>query len=867
MKYKTIRAILKLVLAECRGSRQMLIFFVICIGIGVGAVMSVKSFSVNIAGSIQKESKSLIASDLEIRGSWPLSNAEIRSVKQLADGNVQFQTVVQLNGMALIEAAENRPESSILVELKAVPEDYPYYGKMEVSPQSPFQELLLGNSALVEESFLIKNEMQIGDFFQLGESRLRIKGTIKKEPDRAISVFSFGPRIMISRKILDQTKLIQPGSRVRYKTKIKIPDGLEVGPLTETLKKSLSGSGMTVQSYKQAQPALRETIKRFELFLVSVGVIALLVGGVGVAMITGAFLQLKVKNIAILKCLGARSSQVLSVYLGQVLLLGLIGSLLGIAGGFGIQDVISSGVNRYFNISITHQWDWKPALEAFSLGMIATLIFSLWPLLRARRTSPAKLLRWDDENQSVSSTELNPVHNKGLFKRMKQAAFDPDRMIAAVVMVSGLILMTFWQAGSLRGGFIFFSGIVGAATILVLVTKMVLKLLKKLPKAKSITRRYGISNLYRPNSQATSIVTAIGVGIMLILTVRLIQSDLLDFINKRSPVDAPNFFFIDIQPDQEESFKKAVKKIPSARLTDMVPIVRSRLHALSGKPIKEMEFENERTRRFFNREFVLTYSDSLPEDNKVVEGEWWGKTEKSFPVVSVEKDVAKTFGISLGSEVTLSIQGMFITAKVTSLRSVNWNNRRTNFYMIFSPGSLKDMPYSFVATVQVPGEDELELQTSVVKSLPNVSAINTRQIMVRAQEVLNRVSLLVRMLSVFTIATGLVILSGAIASTKFRRMREAAVLKTLGATKKTIALILGYEYFLLGLIAGGVGSLLSVLFSYVIDEYLVNLDWVFRPFPVIAAVVATAFLVLAVGLLSSWNILNNKPLQTLRHEG
>ena len=867
IKSTTITAILKLVLAECRGSWQRLFFFMICIAIGVGAMMSVKSFSANVADSIDREAKSLIASDIEIRGSWPLTNEELSAVKQLADGQVLIQTVVELKAMALIDTIEKQPDSSMLVELKAVPKHYPYYGNVIVTPEIPFQELLQDNSALVEESFLLKNQLQTGDYFKLGEKRLRINGVIKREPDRGINIFNLGPRVMISLETLDKTELIQQGSRVRYRTQIKIPEGVEIKPLIKKLKNSFDNTGTTIKSYRQVQPVLQESIKRFELFLGSIGVIALLIGGVGIAMIARTFLKLKLTNVAILKCLGGQTTHIFSVYLLQAMLLGLMGSLLGIAGGFCLQWFIPTGISQYFNVSITPQWAWMPALEALSLGIITTFIFSLGPLLEVRRTPPARLLRQQDETDERYdiSSESKSLKNKLRLKLKSYSTCYPDRFFSVLILVLGLLVITFWQAASLKAGLLFFSGIIGAIAILLSITLGIIKLLKKINRFKKLSIRYSLSNLYRPHSQATSIVTAIGVGVMLILTVQLIQYDLLDFINKSSPDDAPNFFFIDIQPDQAKRFQNIIKEIPAARLTGLIPIIRSKLYAVAGKPIKEMTIDNVRTKRFFNREFVLTYTDTLPEENTVIKGEWWGKSTKNIPGISIEIDAAKTLGVSLGSQLTLKIQSVPITATVTSIRKVNWNNRRTNFYMILSPGSLDSVPYNFVGTVQIPKKNELELQTLVVESLPNVTAINTRQIITAIQEVLNRISVLVRALSVFTIATGLVILSGAIASTKFRRMKEAAILKTIGATKKTIAAILGYEYMVLGFISGGVGSLLSIVFSYGIDEYLVRLDWKFRPVLIIIAIAVTVFIVWSVGILSSWKILNNKPLQTLRH--
>lgn len=829
--------------------------------------MSVKSFSENVAGSIERESKSIIASDIEIKGSWPLTREERNIVKEIAGEQALIQTVIELKAMTLIDAAEERPASSMLVELKAVPGNYPFYGKILVSPDTPFQELLQENNALVEGNFLLKSGLKIGGFFLLGESRLRISGTIKHEPDRGISFFNLGPRVMISSKTLDKTGLIRKGSRVRYKTRIKIPDDIVAEHLVKKIKKGLADTGMSIESHRQARPALRESIKRFESFLGSIGVIALLVGGIGVAMITRTFLELKIINVAILKSLGAQTYQIFSIYLIQALFLGLMGSLLGITGGFFLQWLVPAGVSKYFNVPISPRWLWTPALVALTLGMVTSFIFSLGPLLKTRSIPPARLLRRDIKERGPSFlTELEGGKIKRLFKLCNFNVFKSDQCLAIAVLGVGLLVITFWQAGSFKNGAIFFSGVVGAAGILIFISRGIIKVLKILPKPKSIAGRYGLSNLYRPHSQATPVIVALGVGVMLVLTVHLIQSDLLDYIHDNTPDNAPDFFFIDIQPDQVQRFKNIFKTKSEARLTDLTPIIRSRLYAVGSKPISEMTFDNARTKRFFNREYVLTYTNTLPEENTIIEGVWWEKTVEKFPRVSIEADAAETLGVSLGSQLTLNIQGDLLTATVTSLRQVNWNNRRTNFFMILSPESLDGLYYNFIATARVPEKDELELQTALVKTLPNVTAINTRNILVSVREVLDRLAFFVRALSLFTIATGLIILSGAIASTKFRRAMEVAVLKTIGATKGIIAVILSVEYLLLGMIAGGVGSFLSVLFSYGIGKYLIKLDWSFRPFPIIIGMVTTTLLVWLVGLMSSWDIINNRPLQTLRHE-
>jgi len=379
-----------------------------------------------------------------------------------------------------------------------------------------------------------------------------------------------------------------------------------------------------------------------------------------------------------------------------------------------------------------------------------------------------------------------------------------------------------------------------------------------------MTRRYGMSNLRRPNNQATAIITCLGMGIMLILTVRLVQMDMLEMLNKNTEMSPPNYFFIDIQHDQKQTFINTLDRVTPEAERTLTPLVRSRLHSIDDKLIANWEYKDKKREEWFiNREFVLTYmAGPPPKDNEVIEGKWWGDGKNAE--VSLEEDAAKRLHAKIGSQLTIDIQGILISATVTSIRKVNWRNMRTNFYMIYSPAALADAPLTYVATVNVPDHKELELQHAVVEALPNITALSTRDIVNTLEATIARLTTLVDFMSGFAIAAGLFILSGSIASTKFRRLRESAILKILGARRKVVTSILGIEYATLGVIAALVGVGLAQGLSWAVMKYMIKSDWHVQPATMVWAFWFAVLITVATGILSSLDVIRNKPLKTIR---
>ena len=847
----SILQLFSLALAESRGAWRRFIFFIVCIAIGVGAIMTVKSFSSLINTAIQGESKGLLAADIEIKGRWEQNLDDIKFQKTALPPETKFQFIKELHAMALYSET-NGGNASLLVELKSVPAQapfYPMYGSIESTPSHPLKNMLADYGAVVDPAFLLRTNLKIGNSFQLGKARVRIHGTITKEPDRITRAFSIGPRVFVSHTTLNKANLIQVGSRVKYRTLIRLPKTIQLENALIILEKGLTDKSLSLRSYKDMESSINNSIERMGQYLKALGIIALLMGGIGVAMIIRTFMAQKLDTIAILSCLGASPRLVLRIYFLQSLLLGFLGSLIGVLLGYGIQFLLPSKLSKLTSLNLEPEFYWAPALHSFSLGMVTTILFCTLPLLRARKTKPLRLFRRNFEEEELSLGTLWERRTFGFL---------------FVFIITAIVV---WQAGSIKHGIIFILALGISGLLLTGFAVLLIKGLKQLPSSVVMLRHYGLTNLHRPNNQTCSIVTCLGMGIMLVLTVRLVQMDMIAMLKENKEINPPNYFFIDIQSDQTETFTKTLDLIAPKAERTLTPLIRSKFYGIDERLAKNWPYKNKRKEEWFiTRNFVTTImkGGDLPKDNVITEGVWWQKKDAMIPQISLEEDAAERLGAKIGSQLTMDIQGIKITAPVTSIRKVNWRNMRTNFYMIFSTGALEDAPITYVATVNVPESKELELQHAVVNALPNITALSTRDIVNTIEGVVNNLKTLVDFMSAFTIIAGLIILSGSVASTKYRRLKESAVLKILGAKRNKIAGILGVEYATVGVLASIIGVGLSSGLSWAVMKYLVKAPWHPRFDVMLWTLVLSIFLTTFTGIISSMDVLKNKPLKTLR---
>jgi putative ABC transport system permease protein len=829
---------------ETRASWRHFTYFFVCIALGVAALVGVGLFGANLDRAIQHEARGLMAADVELRTSHALTPAGEAALKSIDARGIARMHVSELVAMAAVSTAAQ------LVELKAVEPGYPFYGRLRSEPEEALDKVLGPGAdffALVQEALLIRLDRAVGDTIKIGQAEFRIAGVLKKEPDRAAGAFSLGPRVLISRQGLDAARLIQPGSRVTHRHLLKLPESLNARAVQAELAHAFPDKTVRVSSYQESQPMLRRFLRQMTMYLGLVGVIALIVGGIGVAGSVRAFLTEKLETIAVLKALGAESRLILHVYLAQTMLLGLLGSVAGAALGAAIQFALPPLMKQWLPIEPNVHLALLPLVRGMAMGLLTTALFALWPLLEVRHVRPNLIFRREVTEEAVAS---------------------PGRTawVASAALALALVGLALWQAGSWRAAGLFLGVLVLALGLLQGTAWLVVRLARRLPGWQPLAWRQGLANLYRPGSQVKTILVSVGVGVMVILAVHLVEQNMLWEIGENIPADAPSFFFIDVQPDQQEAFTRllAERGHAEARLT---PLVRSRLWALNGRRVRPEDYEGREHGWYFTREYVLTFQRDLPKDNVVTKGDWWDTGVLAGPVrVSAEEEAARRLSLDLGSTVEFDIQGAKVSGTVTSIRKVDWGNMSTNFYFIFEPGALEGAPMTYVATARVAPQEEISLQRAVVAAFPNVSAINIRDILDSVARVVDRISLVIRFMAGLTILAGVIVLAGTLAATRFRRIYEAMILKAVGATRGDVARTFAVEYTLLGAAAGVIGAGLATFLAWGVVRWILDVKWLFQPSAIAWGVIATVAATLAVGFLSTFRILGQKPLPVLRRE-
>jgi putative ABC transport system permease protein len=885
------RFIFRMAWRETRGAWRHFLYFFVCIAIGVSALVGVSLFAAHVDDAVSRQAKGLLGGDLEIRSSHLLT-AERRAVLQALDQRGIHRThVSELVAMAARTAPGAMPgQATQIVELKAVDENYPLYGTLKVEPASALDALLHPDpsrcgtagcrGAVVQEALLLRMGLSLGDRVKIGTAEFLITGLVRTEPDRMANAFSLGPRVIISQAGLEASALVQPGSRIRERELLQLPSGVPLEPLRAELRSGLAADHVRVSSYRDAQPQLKRFLEQLSRYLGLIGLTALLIGGLGVAMSIHAFIREKLKTIAILKTLGADSTLLIGVYVLQAIWLGMIGSVAGMLLGIVLQRLLPPVLASGFVIDLLEQVGASTELSAVSigpllkggaLGLLATLLFSLWPLLRVREIAAAEIFRREVESDSASP-------GLKLSRRIQAAFQDRFGVTTATALICGLVALSMWQAGSWRVGGWYIGGVALAIVVLLGCARLLLFGLRVIPRPSSLSLRYAVGNVLRPGGHTAGILVAIGMSVMVIVTVSLVERALLRQVGETRPVDAPTFFFIDLQPDQTESFAALIAERTAGRRPEITPLVRSRLHAVNGEQVQldlerdqdERRDESKEERRkqwYLSREYVLTFLDQLPKGNEIVRGAWWQPGQRvDTPQVSVEEEAAQSLGVEVGSHIDLDIQGATIRAEVSSIRKVDWGNFSTNFYMILSPGSLDGAPVTYVATIHVDSDQEVPLQQAVVAAFPNVSAIHVGDVLRNFANVLDRLALAIRSVALFCVVTGALVMAAALAATRYRRLYESVILKAVGATRGLIARTFAAEYALLGCIGGIMAVGLSSALSWLVLTHVFDLAWSLHPVVLFSGVACTVLLTLLVGLLSTFRILGQRPLAILRHE-
>jgi putative ABC transport system permease protein len=859
---------------EMRSSWQRLFFFFICIAIGVGSIVALRSLLQNLKASVSQEARALLTADVQVASNVPFSEEGRRILKRFYEqpyvtGHTEIlETATMVRPAPNTSAASEAPPK--MVELKAVQEQFPFYGQLVLSGGQPYSHALLKNrGALVRQAVLTTFNLNIGDQLMINDQLYTVRGVIEQEPGNTLNAFSFGPRVIISYDDAVSGGLFGFGSRARYRVFFKAQENA-VGDLTEQLRLAFSAQPLVnVRSFRYSQDRLSNSLTQVEDFLSLIGLVILVLGGIGISSVTRVFINQKMKTIAILKTLGSNNRRVLSAYLLQVLLLGLLGSLLGLL----LAKLTLLSLPAYFGdrlpLNIDFRLTWSAMLQGLGIGLLISLLFSLVPLLEIRRIKPILVIR--------SGTLLE---GGGLSWWR-----DPLRMVVSLLAGLGVLALASWQAGSLKIGALFLTGLAAMTLVLNLAAWALMRALRGLRQVPSFALRQGINSLYRPGNQTRIILLAVGLGVFFVVAVRLLQVNLLDEFNvDLNNTQRADLYLIDIQRDQVAGLGEFIKE-RTGTAPPLIPTVRARIAQINGSNVNPERLAangnnsgNDRggnrgdNRGLLGREYVLTYRPQLDESETIIAGQFWDNSPASEPEISIEELLNKELDLNLGDRVTFDILGKPITARVTSVRRVDWRNARTGFLVVFRPGALDKAPTMYVSAFKGPqpgaanGNARAQFQRDLVNRFPNVSIIDVYDIIEIARGIVGNVSLAVTFVGGFVFLSGLLILVGSIAMTKFHRLYESAILKTLGAKRKLIVITLLVEYGVLGLLAGVLGSSAAIVLTWAVSKYALDITWRFVPSVNLQGVLVALVLVMVVGVVSSWDVLLKKPLGILRSE-
>lgn len=841
---------------EARAAKLKFLFVLFGVAVGVGALTGVRGFSVAFNEALQREARTLNAADFTIRQFSPATPAQQKTldgfIRRGADVTEITETVSMMDS-----GGSGAPP--VLVSVKAVdPQKYPFYGKVKLDPDKTLREVLRPDAIAISDDLVVRLNLSTGSKVKLGSEMFTVAAVVRTEPDRMTGSLNVGPRVMITREGLERTGLMSYGSRASQRYLIKSPPaaGFNAAAAKDELRKAFPEA--RVVGANEVNPAIQRSLDRSTTFLSLVSLIALIVGALGVATSIHAHLQQRLDTIAIMKCIGARSSQIIRIYTVETVLLGFAGGLAGIAVGAAVQLIFPLLLSRYFQFE--HSVGWSPAfaLEGLGTGILVTLLFTLPTLLSIRHVRPALIFRRE-------MAEARPP----LLARIKR---NWPSLICGLVILGGLAGVAAWLAESLRMGGIFISGLLVSLLLLAGVAWLLLRGLRIFVTRRTfslpITWRQGLANLYRPGNHAAAVLVSLGVGVMFTLTIYLIQKSLLSEVVGAAPPNAPNVFMINITDREKEGVEQILKAQPDLPADPkarpkLVPLVAARIVSMNGaEPDRETMKGHA---RFLLSTRQVTWMDEKPDDLNIRQGAWWPKNTNA-PAISLDEEVANTLKLKVGDTIRWVVTGREFDVPVVSVHRVQSVRAGGSPDFVFSRPALEGMPVQWLATARLQPKHVQKLQRDVFAKYPTVTVVNAADVLAIVQEVVDQVSMVVRFISAFAILAGAIILASTVAGTRFRRMREAAVLKTIGARRKRLVGIFSVEFLVLGLVAGVMGSLLATGFTRLLLVRLLDADFRFDVVPNLVTIVLTAVLAVGTGWLASLRVLEQKPLEVLRDE-
>jgi putative ABC transport system permease protein len=814
------------------------------------------------------EARSIIASDVLISTNRPWTNDILTALGQRLATNDVLDRMDAIETATMVRA-EGGAEAARMVELRGVPPKFPFYGRVILQDGQAFShDLLRGRGALVRPELLTQLGTRVGGRLIIGGQPFTIRGVIAQEPGRRVGAFSFGSRVLIDYDDLRATELLAFGSRASYQILLRVREQA-VESMTRDIRRDFRDRFVQARSYRSTEDDIGEDLMRAENYLSLVGFVMVVLGGIGVWSVTRVFVKQKLRSVAILKCVGATANQILATYVAQVLLLGIGGSLLGVGiAAVAIAAVPPSAAAAFGNVS--YGLTLSAALQGLAVGLLVSLLFSLVPLLEVRRVKPLLLLRSLD-TLSAPVTGARTWRSRMIPNWLRRA--DPVQIAAAAIVTAALVALAAWQASSIQVALVVCGGFAGIALILHGAGALLVRAVRPLAATPYFPLRHAVGSLRRPGNQTRVILLAVGLGSFFVLGVRALQANLLEQFTVQLKRSGADMFLIDIQQDQADGVRAFFRDAGIAE-PQLIPVLRARVTAVRGSETNLESYADVRGRGGLGREYVITYRDRLEPNETLLDGEFWtGKpplpADATELEVSIEKNIRDRARIRPGDVMRFDVLGRIVQARVTSVREVEWGDARNGGFMfVFRPGSLERAPHTYIATLKAPEDPaaRARLQRDLVTRYPNVSAIDVREVLAQIQSVVDNVTFAISIVGTVALASGALILSGAVAMTKFQRVYEAAILRTLGASTRVLGTMLALEYSALGLIAGLIGATGSLALSWAVCRFVFEIDWAPAPGLLAAGAVATTLLVGIIGIVASADVLRKKPLATLRAE-
>jgi putative ABC transport system permease protein len=830
---------------ESRFSRRRLALITVAIALGVAAVVAINSFRTNLTASIHEQARSMLGADVALSSRRPFPPLVAATLDSAERAGVVVSRATRFASMALVP----RTGRTRLVQVHAVSGAFPFYGAILTDPPDRWATLADGRRALLDPGLLLHLDARVGDTLALGAGRFVIAGVLTDVPGEVDLEAALAPRLYIAAPYLTETGLVGFGSLVRHQAFLRLADEPAAERFANRHATLFRAERVRVTTVAEQEQDVTQALGSLARYLGLLGLMAVVLGAIGVASAIHVFVKDKTDSAAVLRCLGAPARTVFGVYLVQALVLGLLGAAAGVALGLVVQASLPAALAEFLPVRVSVAVDGRAAAAGFGVGLWVTILAALLPLLAVRRVTPLLALRRD----------FGPRGRER----------DPARLGLYLALAASILVLSALQAPTRAIGIAFAVALGSTVGLLWLVAWLTTHAARRFfPRRARYVVRQGVANLFRPRNQTVAVTLALGFGVFVIATLYLVQRNLLDRLSPDARPDRGNLVILDIQRDQRDGVVQVLRD-GGHPVVQLVPIVAARIAALRGRPVDSILADTsgpQPDRWAVRHQYRNTYRDTLVGSERLVAGRWWtGRRAAAVPRVSLEEEVARDLGVGVGDRITWDVQGIRVATEIASLRRVQWARLEPNFFAVFEPGALEAAPQTYVALTRVADATQrAALQRDLVLAYPNLSALDLGLVLAGLDRIFGKVAFAIRFMAAFTIVTGILVLAGAILTTRWQRARETVLLRTIGATVPQVRGILLTEYVALGTLAALSGVAFAGVAGWALVRFVFELPFRLGLAPLAITWLGVAGLTTAVGFGLSGGALRRPPLEALR---